>query len=156
MRLRVDHVTDDGDRVMLLGSLPLELPPPLDELVRLLVDTPQGAAVVGRIDNHPWLLPGGAPGAPLSAKQLMRRLQRLGIRTRPARSTTVIDLASQLPAAVLSRLLGLHLHTAANGPPRRTSCGPATPPTSPAGPAAHAIRRRAPEAGDLPCCRSAR
>lgn len=49
---------------------------------------------------------------PLSGKQLMRRLHRLGIRARPVRSTALLDLAAGLPAVVLSKLLGIHIRSA--------------------------------------------
>lgn len=77
-----------------------------------LVDRHHGSAVVGRTHDLTWLLPGGAPGHPISARQLMRRLQKLGIRARHARNTTLMDLAAQLPASVLADLLGLRTTTA--------------------------------------------
>jgi hypothetical protein len=58
------------------------------------------------------LLPGGAVGRPISARQLMRRLNRLGIRARLARNTALMDLAAQLPATVLADLLILRTGTA--------------------------------------------
>jgi hypothetical protein len=39
-------------------------------------------------------------------------MRTLGIRARAARNTTLMDLAAELPAVVLSRLLDLHLRTA--------------------------------------------
>jgi hypothetical protein len=55
---------------------------------------------VGRTTDLTWLLPGGAPGRPISARQ------------RLSRNTALIDLAAQLPATVLSDLLNLHTGTA--------------------------------------------
>jgi transglutaminase-like putative cysteine protease len=51
-------------------------------------------------------------GRPLSAPQLAALLRSLGIPARLARNSALIDLAAQLPAAVLSQLLGIHLQTA--------------------------------------------
>ncbi|MET7621959.1 hypothetical protein [Streptomyces sp. NPDC005408] len=48
----------------------------------------------------------------MSSSQLMRKLTALGIRARPARNTTLIELSAELPAVVLSRLLGLHINRA--------------------------------------------
>ncbi|MGW7131315.1 hypothetical protein ACWGIA_23675 [Streptomyces bobili] len=42
----------------------------------------------------------------------MRKLTALGIRARPARNTTLMELSAELPAVVLSRLLGLHISRA--------------------------------------------
>ncbi|WP_410677145.1 hypothetical protein [Amycolatopsis sp. cmx-4-68] len=106
------RITDRGVQLR-LGSKPLVLPPPLDALVLDLVDRPQGRAVVGRTMELTSLLPGGAPGRPISARQLMRRVNRLGIQARLSRNTALIDLAAQLPATVLSDLLNLHIGTAA-------------------------------------------
>lgn len=86
--------------------------PPLDRLVNELVHRRAGHIAVGRTALNRWLFPGAAPGRPLSPPRLSARLRRLGIPTRLARNTTLIDLAAQLPAAVLSQLLGLHLQTA--------------------------------------------
>nr|WP_246643306.1 MULTISPECIES: hypothetical protein [Streptomyces violaceusniger group] len=105
------RVTDHGVQVR-LGSKPLGLPPPLGALLLDLVDRRHGRAVVGRTMDLTWLLPGGAPGRPISARQLMRRLSRLGIQARLSRNTALIDLAAQLPATVLSDLLNLHTGTA--------------------------------------------
>lgn len=111
--LTVDHVTQPGGVVHLaLGSKPLEMPPPLDELVLRLVNERKGRAATSRADDHPWLFPGAFAGSPLSGKQLMRRLHRLGIRARPVRSTALLDLAAGLPAVVLSKLLGIHIRSA--------------------------------------------
>ncbi|MBX7269580.1 hypothetical protein KIF24_28600 [Micromonospora sp. Llam7] len=113
--LTVEHVeaTPDGTHLR-LGSTPIRLPPPLDHLVAELVGRRAGHTAVGRTAANRWLFPGAAPGQPLSAQQLGARLRRLGVPARTSRNTTLMDLAGQLPAAVLSQLLGLHLQTATN------------------------------------------
>jgi L-alanine-DL-glutamate epimerase-like enolase superfamily enzyme len=58
------------------------------------------------------LFPGGRPGGPLTSSQLLRRMTALGIQARPARNGTLMDLAAQLPAVVLARLLGVAVPTA--------------------------------------------
>jgi hypothetical protein len=60
-----------------------------------------------------WLLPGGQPGQPISAFQLTERLRQLGIRSGQSRSAAMFQLATDLPAAVLARLLGIHITVAA-------------------------------------------
>ncbi|MEU3265720.1 hypothetical protein [Streptomyces bacillaris] len=59
-----------------------------------------------------WLLPGRFPAQHLSRGQLVRRLHPLGIRPRMARNTALVELASELPAVMVSRLLGVHQDTA--------------------------------------------
>src|SRR5271165_3640828 len=59
-RLTRDQVTDSPAGVrLLLGTTPLELPAPLDELVRQLLSRRHGRAAV-RTGDHPWAFPGGA------------------------------------------------------------------------------------------------
>ncbi|KOV84627.1 hypothetical protein ADL03_15125 [Nocardia sp. NRRL S-836] len=113
--ITLDLVTQRvSDRAVLLhlGNKPLELPPPLDQLVLDLVERRHGHAVIGRTLDMTWLFPGGAPGQHLSARQIMRRLKTLGIRARHARNTALMDLAAQLPASVLADLLNLDTRTA--------------------------------------------
>jgi hypothetical protein len=97
---------------LLLGTKPLDLPPPIGDLVRELAARRHGHAVLGRTDDHPWLFSGGAPGQPITGRHLRLRLRPLGIPARTSRNTALIDLATQVPAVVLSRLLGIHINTA--------------------------------------------
>jgi hypothetical protein len=114
VRISLDQITHtDGQVTILLGTTPVELPPPLDTLVLDMLRQRHGTAVIGRTDDHPWLFPGGKAGLPLSLQSLMRRLKALGIKARPARNTTLMELAAELPDIVLSRLLGIHHSTAA-------------------------------------------
>ncbi|MDX2549061.1 hypothetical protein ACOT81_07265 [Streptomyces sp. WI04-05B] len=67
---------------------------------------------MGALVPSPWLFPGGRPGRPISATQLTQRLNRLGIRPNQARSTALFQLATELPATVLARTLGIHTDVA--------------------------------------------
>jgi hypothetical protein len=112
-RLTRDQVTTTSGHVQLiLGSKPVEVPPPLDELLLRLAANRRGFAALAHTDDHPWLFPGGAPALPLTAHRLMERVKQLGIQARPARNTAMLDLAAQLPGVVLSKLLGIHINTA--------------------------------------------
>ena len=71
------------------------------------------AVWAGDDGTSPWLFPGGQPGQPISAYQLAERLRQLGIRSGQSRSAALFQLATDLPAAVLARLLGLHTTVAA-------------------------------------------
>lgn len=97
---------------LLLGTTPLELPPPLDELARQLLRRRHGHAAVGRTDNHQWVFPGGAPAQPISTSRLRARLAALGIQGRSGRNTALMDLAAKIPPVALARLLGIHINTA--------------------------------------------
>src|SRR5258708_40299383 len=80
----------------------------------------------GRVPSR-WLCPGGEPGQPISAYPLAERLRQLGLRPGQARSTALFGLATELPAALLARLLGIHIsvpgltRTAARSPGDRGS-----------------------------------
>ncbi|MEZ0090408.1 hypothetical protein [Streptacidiphilus sp. EB129] len=114
-QLTTDQVTDHGDKVTLaLGPAPADLPAPLDDLIRQLVQRRQGHAVTIPITEPKWLFPGGYPGQPLAPHHLGNRLRAIGIRPRVARNTALMDIASELPSFVFSRLLGFHQTTGDN------------------------------------------
>ena len=112
-RLTIDHIHEDGQRVRLrLGHEPIVLPEPLAALVLQLTATRHGHAALGDQGNSRWLFPGGQPGQPISAYRQAERLRQLGLRPGPARSTALFALAAELPAALLARLLGIHISVA--------------------------------------------
>jgi hypothetical protein len=112
-RLTRDQVADSPASVtVLLGTVPVELPAPLGDLLRLLLARRHGRAAVGRTSDHPWLFPGGAPAQPISAAHLKKRLAAAGIHGRSGRNTALMDLAVKLPPVALARLLGIHISTA--------------------------------------------
>ena len=88
------------------------LPEPLAGLVLELAATRRGHAVIGEKATSPWLLPGGRPGQPISPYRLAGRLDQIGIHPGPARSAALFQLATDLPAAILARLLGIHISAA--------------------------------------------
>lgn len=95
-----------------LGREPIVLPEPLDALVLQLVASRHGHAALGDQGSSRWLFPGGQPGQPISAYRLAQRPRQLGLRPGPARSTALFGLATELPAALLARLLGIHISVA--------------------------------------------
>ncbi|MEU9046578.1 MULTISPECIES: hypothetical protein [unclassified Kitasatospora] len=112
-QLTVDDVDITGDTVAItFGTSPVTLPSPLAALVRELVATRRGKAEIGTPDNIPWLFPGGRPGRPLSDSQIGMGLHRIGIRPQQDRSTALFTLAVELPAAILARMLGIHIQVA--------------------------------------------
>ncbi|HEY6424332.1 MAG TPA: hypothetical protein VIY28_14005, partial [Pseudonocardiaceae bacterium] len=112
-RLTLEHIKHHDNTVTLsLGREPIVLPEPLAALVLQLVATRRGHAVLGDQGTSPWLFPGGQPGRPISAYQLGERLRQLGLHPGQARSTALFQLATELPAALLARMLGIHIAVA--------------------------------------------
>jgi hypothetical protein len=112
-RLTIDDVDIGQATVTLrLGSVPVVLPEPLASLVCDLVATRRGHASIGVPATSPWLFPGGQPGRPVSADRLGQRLRLIGLRPAQARSTALFQLATELPAALLARMLGIHVKVA--------------------------------------------
>ena len=81
-------------------------------LVLDLVATRQPYTVIGQPDQTPWLFPGQRPAQHISADRLGQRLTAMGIRPGRARSTALFALATELPAAILARMLGIHIKVA--------------------------------------------
>ncbi len=112
-RLTASQVTVSGDTVQIrLGAAPVTLPEPVAGLARQLLAGKHGHATTGAGDPSPWLFPGGQPGRPVSSGHLGQRLKDLGIQPGQARSTALFQLASELPAALLARMLGIHIEVA--------------------------------------------
>lgn len=112
-RLTLDHLqTADGQVRIRLGREPVVLPEPLDTLVLQVAAARHGHAAIGGQETSPWLFPGGQPGRPISAYQLAGRLRQLGINSAQSRSAALFQLATDLPAALLARMLGIHITVA--------------------------------------------
>jgi hypothetical protein len=94
------------------GQHEVPVPEPLGALLHKLIRDRKSHIGVGSPTNTRWLFPGGLPGRPITASRLADRLRALGINSQPARRAALIDLAAQLPAAVLADLLNLHPTTA--------------------------------------------
>jgi hypothetical protein len=111
LTLSHDQIADGQVRIR-LGREPVVLPAPLDTLIRELTAGRHGHAAIGDQGTSPWLFPGGQPGQPISAFQLADRLRQLGVRSGQSRSAAMFQLATELPAAVLARMLGIHITVA--------------------------------------------
>ncbi|MFB6784829.1 hypothetical protein ACFCX0_48290 [Streptomyces sp. NPDC056352] len=106
-RLTIDHIEEtDGAVRIRLGAVPVELPAPIADLALQQVAVRRSHAVLAQTDS-PWPFPGGQPGRPISAWAMGERLRKLGIRLSETRSTALFQLATELPAAVLARTLGI-------------------------------------------------
>ena len=112
-RLEADQVEIEDDVVRLrLGAVPVVLPEPLDRLAVELLEDNKGHATVGDDGSSRWLFPGGQPGRHIHAATLGQRLVAIGVQPGTARSTAMFQLATNIPAAVLARLLGMHINVA--------------------------------------------
>ena len=105
-------IVADSRTSLMLGDSPLLLPDPLDKLARRLLARRRGHVTIGASSDSPWLFPGAFAGQPLSNEHLGTRLKRMGIYSRPGRTSALMGLSTQLPAAVLTELLGISPETA--------------------------------------------
>ena len=112
-QLTVDDVHDDGTNLKItFGSSPVVIPDPMADLVRELIATRKGSNIIHASDAKLWLFPGRRPGHPLGDDRLGQRLQKIGLNPRQDRSTAMFTLATELPAAILARMLGIHIKVA--------------------------------------------
>ena len=111
--LTVDQVSDTNGPISIrLGTAPTVLPEPLAGLVLDLIATRRPYTVIGHANQTSWLFPGQPPGQHISADRLGQRLIAVGIQPGQARSTALFALAEEVPAAILARMLGIHIQVA--------------------------------------------
>lgn len=111
-RLTTGHVTLSTDSVeILLGGQPITVLPEFGDLIRSLI-TQQTGDRAADLDDNNWLFPGPRRGQPRSSRELLRTLANLGVPATIGRNTALMELASEMPAAVISGLLGLNLQRA--------------------------------------------
>lgn len=121
-RLTTAQLSIDAATVRIrFGPAPITLPDPVAELVRELLTGKRGHATTGAAGPSPWLFAGGQPGRHINATHLGQRLKNLGIQPGQARSTALFQLATELPAGLLARMLGINIDVAV--PWQRASAG---------------------------------
>jgi hypothetical protein len=141
--MTIDQIRLDAHHVRLhLGRAPIHLPEPVAALARTVAANRKGHATIGALTPSPWLFPGGQPGRPISSERLTQRLHNLGIHPSQDRSTALFQLATEIPAAILARTLGIHTDVAVTW--QRLSGGDW------ASYAAQVSQRTAPPAGGIP------
>lgn len=112
-RLGLDDVHIETEQVLLhLGPEPILLPEPLGVLIRQVIADRQNHTMIGTREASPWLFPGGRPGQAITPAHLGLRLKKIGIQPGQARSTALFQLAIDLPAALMARMLGIHVGVA--------------------------------------------
>jgi hypothetical protein len=111
--MTTSQVTSRGGTVHVrFGDHDLPVPEPLGVILTELIRTGRTHAGTGSPAASPWLFPGGLPGQPITPGRLGMRLRALGLYAMAGRRAALIDLAAQLPAAVLADLLHLAPTTA--------------------------------------------
>jgi hypothetical protein len=112
-QMKITQIEADAHDVRLqLGRVPIHLPQPVATLARTVASHRKGHATIGALTPSPWLFPGGQPGRPISSARLTQRLNDLDIRPSQDRSTALFQLAAEVPAAILTRTLGIHTDVA--------------------------------------------
>lgn len=112
--MTASQVTSREDETfLLLGRHEVPVPGPLASAVRDLTVNGRSHRGVGSPATTDWLFPGHMPGRPITPSRLGERLRAIGIYAQPGRRAALLDLAAQMPAAVLADALGLHQTTAA-------------------------------------------
>ena len=104
--------TRDGQVLVRFGQHEVLVPDSLGQILTDLIRAGRSHTATGSPITSPWLFPGGMPGQPITPSRLGERLRALGIRAMPGRRAALIDLAAQLPAAVLADCLNLSPGTA--------------------------------------------
>lgn len=129
--MTTSQVTRRGDQTFLrLGRHDAPVPGPLAKAVLQLTGGGRSYRGVGSPQQTTWLFPGHLPGRPITPDTLGERLRALGIYAQTGRRAALLDLAVQLPAAVLaSQTLGLHHNTAARWMHQPEVTGPAMQPS---------------------------
>lgn len=98
-------ISRDGGVFVRFGIHDVPVPAPLGVILAELARAGRTHTGTGTPAITPWLFPGGLPGRPITAPRLGQRLRVLGIHAMAGRRATLLDLAAQLPAAVLADLL---------------------------------------------------
>lgn len=112
-RLTIDHVTITNDTVTVrFGRDDVALPAPVAALVVELVGSRRGRAATEPEATSRWLFPGAIPGRPLDSETLRLHLKAIGVDSLQVRTATLLDLATEVPAAILADLVGLYPSTA--------------------------------------------
>jgi hypothetical protein len=109
---RADVVERDGEVFIRLGKEDVLMPEPLGPLLRDLPWRRQ-IGIAGMLHATEWLFPGRQAGRHQHPEYLRVRLSKLGIDCRAQRRAALLQLASQVPAAVLADMLNIAPSTAA-------------------------------------------
>jgi hypothetical protein len=111
-RMQTDQVilAEDGRVLVRFENTPVEMPEPLDALIREHMTRRGQASYASR--NGRWLFPGGIPGNPLVTENIRSQLVERGIKPHNSRKAALFQLAGAVPTPIRSDLLGISTTTA--------------------------------------------
>lgn len=112
VRMRAEQISirEDDTVTVTFDTFPIELPEPLDQLVKDQLSRRGQASYASRPDR--WLFPGGHPGAHLATENIRAELVRNGIQPKDARNAAMFHLAATMPTPILADVTGLAPNTA--------------------------------------------
>ncbi len=114
VRLTVDDISIDDTTVTIrFGRDRVALAEPVAVFVSALIETRRGRSATDSTAASRWLFPGGFAGRHLDPETLANRLRQLGISAAKLRTDVLLDLAADIPPAILADLIGLYPATAA-------------------------------------------
>lgn len=117
VRLTIDDITiDDATVTIRFGREPVTLAEPVAACVAALIATRRGRSASDATAASRWLFPGGFAGCHLDPETLANRLRQLGISSAKLRTDVLLDLAADIPPAIVADLIGLYPTTAARWP----------------------------------------
>jgi hypothetical protein len=111
MRTSQITVTDDQTVSVTFNTIPIQMPPVLDELIRDHLQH-RGKSLYASRDTG-WLFPGGTPGHHLATENIRSQLVAIGIKPYENRKATLFHLAGDIPSPVLAELIGITNNNAA-------------------------------------------
>lgn len=104
--MRTEQIVIDDGRVMVcFDTVPVEMPPGLDDLIRRHLARPSSPSIVST--DHGWLFPGRHPGRHMVRENFRAKLVTSGIRPGQSRHAAMFALAGNIPAPVLADLVGI-------------------------------------------------
>ncbi len=115
VELTTDRFTrDETDAYLLFDTHPILLPPTLARLIEQMINRGGAESLIRTLtgDHSIYLFPGRPPTRPRNPYGLQRVLTRHGLPLLAARNTAMITTVADIPATVVSDLLGISPATA--------------------------------------------
>ncbi|MEH1129420.1 hypothetical protein [Micromonospora sp. CPCC 206061] len=110
MLTTTDIHTTGGTVTVAFGADRLELPEPFASLITKLPHR-RRVGTSAHLPNQ-WLFPSARAGKHATPRAISTRLRRIGIQARAMRQAALIQLAAEIPPAMLAGILGIHPTTA--------------------------------------------
>jgi hypothetical protein len=104
------HTAENGAVTVALGPDRLVLPVPFATLITKLPHRRRGGTAT-HLPNQ-WLFPSTRAGKHATPRAISTRLRHIGISARAMRQAALVQLAAEIPPALLAGILGIHPTTA--------------------------------------------